>query len=216
MQTTTQPRRPSPLFAEDFDGTPPRRTPEPPAPPPPTRAEVEAQLADSYGQGLSAGIARATADQAEVARRLLDSIASGLAAARADALAAAEEASGEIARLLVTCLTTAFPALSERLGPAQVASYAREVIRPLYGVPQITLRCSPHALAALDRELAGLEPDIRAAIEITPTDAMLPGDVRITWGVTVAERNSRALWRRMQDALAQTGVINLADIQEPT
>jgi flagellar biosynthesis/type III secretory pathway protein FliH len=219
MQTIHS-RRPSLLFAEDFGSpasrSPPGRAAEPPAPPPPSREEIEAQLAESYSHGLSAGIARATADQAEMGRRLIGSIAAGIEAARAEALAAADAASEEIARLLVVCLTTAFPALAEKLGPPAAACFAREVVQPLYGVPRITLRCSPHALAAMERELAGLDEDIRAAIEITPTDAMMPGDVRISWGVAVAQRDSRALWRRMQDALAQTGVIDLADIQEPS
>ncbi len=216
MHTTTRSRlAASPLFAEDFDGpAQPRCAAAPPPPPPPTREEVEALVATSYGEGLSADIARAAADQAEMQRRLLSAIAGGLDAARDEAQAAAHATSKEIAHLLVTCLATAFPALGEKLGPEEAAAFAREIVEPMFGEPAIALSCSPHALAALERALTGLEPALRAAITITPTDEMLPGDVRITWGVAVAQRDSRVLWRRIQEALAQAGVIALADIQE--
>jgi flagellar biosynthesis/type III secretory pathway protein FliH len=216
MHTATRSRlAASPLFTEDFDGPrPPRRAAAPSAPPPTSPEEIAAQLAAAYAEGLSAGIARAAADQDEMERRLSGSIVAGLEAARAEAHEAADVASTEIAQLLVTCLTTAFPALDERLGPAEAAAFAREILAPMYGEPQIALRCSPHAVPALEKVLAGFEEELRAAITITPTDAMLPGDVRITWGVAVARRDSRTIWRAMQEALAQAGVITLADIQE--
>lgn len=214
MQTATRPARAhAALFDEDFDtGATRRRTAEPPPPPPPTPAEIEAQVARAYGDGLSEGMARATADRAEITRRLLETIADQMQATRADVLEAADTAAAALSRLIFRCLTASFPALEKRLGPDDAATFARLIVESLYDVPQIVVRANPHAVPALTAAFDAFDTDLRARIEITPTDALSPGDTRISWGAGHATRDPDATWRRTLEALAGIGLAETSDL----
>ena len=81
-------------------------------------------------------------------------IAEQLAAARAEAAAVAEQSSEAIARLLLDCFATAFPALSARHGASEVAAVMHLVLPALHREPKITVRINPHLIAAMTEEIA--------------------------------------------------------------
>ena len=60
------------------------------------------------------------------AGRALAEIAAQIAAARAEAASIAEQSAEAIARLLLDCFAAAFPALSARHGPGEVAAVLRD------------------------------------------------------------------------------------------
>lgn len=206
-------RRPAILFAEDFDASPgitvldePPEEPELPPPPPPppaiTEADVVAARADAYAEGHRNGLARAAADRAEVTRQMLGVIADRLQGARAEASRVAEEHANAVARLLLGTLATMLPALCARHGAAEVTALTRAVLPALVREPRVTIRISPHVVAAVEQELARLDPELHGRVSLVPTDAVTPGDVRIAWQDGTAIRDAASLWRNVAGALA--------------
>jgi hypothetical protein len=205
------------LFAEDFDEPPPLRAtrpapppaaPEPPPPPPPPdiaairRAAFEEGAASARAE-IDAGAAR----DGEMTRRMLAEIANALGDAAMEHARLAEASAEAIARLALGMLAALLPALCERHGAAEVAALAGAVLPSLAHAPQVTIRVGPHAMAGLREELARLDPELRARIIVTPSDAIAQGDVRIAWQDGCAARHSAGLRQAILDTLAPLGLL---------
>jgi flagellar assembly protein FliH len=206
-------RRPAILFAEDFDAPPgitvlddlPDEPPPPPPPPPPpafTEADLTQARESAYAEGHRNGLAQAATDRAEVTRQMLDVIAGRLDGAGTAAAKVAEESAEVVARLLLGTLATMLPALCARHGAGEVAALTRAVLPALAREPRVTIRLSPHVVHAVEQELAGLDPELHGRVSLVPTDAVAPGDARITWQDGAAVRDADALWRTVAEALA--------------
>ncbi len=214
-------RRPSILFAEDFDAPPgvtvlddPPEESEPSAPPPApaiTDADLIAARAEAYAEGHRNGLAQAAADRAEVSRQMLATIAERLRGAGAEVARAADEQADAVARLLLGTLATMLPALCARHGAAEVAALTRAVLPALVREPRVTIRVSPHVAAAVEQELARLDPELHGRVALVPTDAVAPGDARIAWQDGAAVRDAAALWRDVAEALAPFDLLPLPD-----
>jgi flagellar biosynthesis/type III secretory pathway protein FliH len=200
------------LFDEDFD-----LPPALPAPPEPeiiepsfsafelSEARDEATLA-----GRDAALTELNASAQAAARRALTTIAEQIEAARAEVSAIAEQSAEAIARLLLDCFATAFPALSARHGPAEVAAVLRQVLPALRHEPRITIRLNPHIVEAMTEEIKALDPDLAAHVRLVPTDALTQDDVRIDWHNGAAARDTRTLWSQIENILAPTGLLTAA------
>jgi flagellar assembly protein FliH len=200
-------RHPAILFAEDFDAEPDIAVLDEPsgaAVPPPaiTEAELAAARDEAYAEGHRSGLAQAAADRAEITRQMVSVIADRMAEADAEAARVAERSAEAVAQLLLGTLGTMLPALCARHGAAEVAAVARAVLPSLVREPRVTVRVSPHVAAAVETELARLDPEFRARVELVETAAVPPGDARISWHEGVAVRDSAALWRAVAEALA--------------
>jgi flagellar biosynthesis/type III secretory pathway protein FliH len=203
------------LFVEDFDepaiGEPEVISPDadPAEPPEPmfTEQELEAARHSGHAEGLAAG--RIQAEQAREAATLacLDGIAAGLRASRQDAVAAAEAAIEDAARLMLTMLAAALPAFCARHGEAEVRAVVATLLPRLTQEPAVTIRVSPLHAEALRADLARLDAEEFGHVRLVPTDAIAPGDVRLTWAYGDATRNAAALARDIADALAPLGLL---------
>jgi flagellar assembly protein FliH len=211
-------RRPVILFAEDFDAPPgvtvfddPPDGAEPVAPAF-TEEELAAARADAYAEGHSNGLAKAAADRAEVTRQMLGVIVERLDGARAEAARVAEESADALARLLLGTLASVLPALCARHGAAEVVALTHAVLPALVREPRVTIRISPHVMRAVEQELGRLDPELHGRVSLVPTDAVVPGDVRITWQDGAAARDAAALWRDVADALAPLDLLPLEPV----
>jgi hypothetical protein len=148
------------LFDEDFDQPPA----SPPAPEPEviepvfSAAELAAARETAWHEGQAA--AAAGAEQADIARarQALVQIATQLDNARNEANRIAEEAAEAMAYLLCDGFATAFPALSEKHGEAEVHAIVRAVLPALRHEPKITLRLSAVAARAVAQTVEQLDP----------------------------------------------------------
>jgi flagellar assembly protein FliH len=197
------------LFEEDFD-----RPPAPPPPPEPeviepvfSLAEVEAAREAGWQDGHAAGREQADQSNTALARQVLVRIATQLDTARDEAARLTEEAAEAMAHLLLDCFATAFPALTERHGPGEVQAIIRTVLPALRQEPKITVRLDAATARVVAAEIEHLDPDLPERVELVPTDALGPGDVRITWRNGAAIRNSRTLWQQIADILAPAGLL---------
>jgi flagellar biosynthesis/type III secretory pathway protein FliH len=196
------------LFDEDFDV--PATAPEPEVILPVFSA-AELMAAREEAAQASRDIALAEADTTEraMAGRTLTRIATQIAESRLEAVSIAEQSAEAIARLLLDCFATAFPALSARHGSAELAAVLREILPALHREPQITVRISPHMIAAMTDEIRSLDADLLARVRLIPTDAVAPGDARITWENGAATRDASALWGQIENILAPAGLLNV-------
>lgn len=201
-------RRPAILFAEDFDAPAgvtvlddPTESAEP-EPPPVTQAEAAAAQEKSYAEGFKNGLAQAAADRAEVTAQMLRVIAERLQDADAEARRMVEESAEAVTRLLLGTLATMLPATCARHGDAEVVAAMRAILPALSHEPHVILRISPHVVGAVTQELEQMDSEIAGKISLTPTDAVPPGDVRISWQDGQATRDASALWHDIAETLA--------------
>ncbi|CAH2600387.1 conserved protein of unknown function [Rhodovastum atsumiense] len=211
--------RPAIVFAEDFDAPsgitvlddpPAPPPPAPPAPPPPpaiTAEDLAAAREEAYAEGHRTGLAQAAADRAEITRQMLTLIAERLDGAQAEAGRVAAESAEAVARLLMGTLMTMLPALCARHGAAEVAAVVRAVLPALTREPRVTIRLSPHLVQDIERELAALDPELQGRVTLTASEAVPPGDVRITWHDGAAIRDSASLLQAASAALAPLGLL---------
>jgi len=179
----------------------------PPAPPPPvTREMLDAACAEARALGLAAGRAEVAAAREVERAALLGAVLAGLRDADATLRAAVDEAGGGLARLVLTALQGAFPALCARHGGAELARFTREVTALLADEVRVVIRLHPATQPALDEVLAELEPEVRAAILVEPRAAMCPGDARIAWQHGIAVRDAASLRARIDAVLAPLGL----------
>jgi flagellar biosynthesis/type III secretory pathway protein FliH len=197
------------LFDEDFDLPPaPEPVPEPEIIEPVfTAGELEAARADAWREGHETALAASEAAGTAAAREALAAIAARLDTAREAASAIAEEAADAIARLVMNGFAAAFPALAARQGETELRAVIHAILPTLHQEPRITVRLAPHLAPLVAREIAALDADLVPRVRIVPTDAMPPGDLRITWRNGSAARDTAALWSRIETILAPAGLL---------
>ena len=202
------------LFAEDFDLH--ERGPVPAEPeliePVFDQGQLETAKAASFEEGVAAGRAAVMAEDAAGLRQVVIVLGEELSAARDSARAIGEQAAVEIARLLLSSLGAVMPALCETYGDGELRAIARAVLPALAGEPEIVIRANPHTVSGLSEEIARIDPDIGSSVQITPTDALALGDVRIAWRNGLAVREGAALWRDVSAILMPQGLLG----DEPT
>ena len=195
------------LFDEDFDLPPPPPEPEV-IEPLFTAAELMAARDEAARDSRDCALAEAEASTRAASARALAEIATQLAAARAEASSIAEQSAEAIARLLLDCFATAFPALSARHGPGEVTAMLRELLPALHREPKITVRVNPHLISPMTEEIHALDADLAARVRLVPTDAMAAGDARVAWDHGAATRGGMSLWNQIESILAQAGLLN--------
>lgn len=198
------------FFDEDFD--------QPAAPPAPAEpqiiepvfslADLDAARAQAAETSRTRALDEAAASAKAAAAEALRAIAASLVVAREDAAQIAEQSAEAVTRLLLDCFATAFPALSARHGPREAAAVLNCILPVLHHEPTIAVRVNPHEAANLGAEILALDPDLADRIRLVPTDAMAPGDVRVTWENGSAVRDAKAIWTQIEDVLAQAGLLS--------
>jgi flagellar biosynthesis/type III secretory pathway protein FliH len=195
------------LFDEDFDL--PTRQAEPEVILPVfSAAELASARDEATQEGRDLATAEAEASSRAASSRCLAEIAAQMSAARAETATIAEESAEAIARLLLGCFATALPALSARHGAAELTALLRQLLPALRREPKIIVRINPHLVPAMTEEIHSLDADLSARVRLIPTDAVAPGDARITWDNGAASRDAASLWKQIENILAPAGLVN--------
>jgi hypothetical protein len=121
----------------------------------------------------------------------------------------AEQQAELITQLLLDSLAATFPALSARYGDAEARAIVRSVLPALAQEPMITIRAHSTTAAAISHEFGQLDPELSARVETVNSEAMPPGDVRITWRNGSAVRSVDALWQQVAGVLAPAGLLRV-------
>jgi len=195
------------LFDEDFDLPAASMEPEVILPVY-SAAEMMAAREIAAEESRDTALAEAGASSQAAVARALTEIAAQIGAARDEAASIAEQSAEAIARLLLDCFAAAFPALSMRHGPGEVAAVLGEILPALHREPKITVRISPHLFPAMSRQLETLDADLAARVRLLATDAVPAGDARISWDNGAATRDAVSLWNQIESILAPAGLLN--------
>lgn len=214
MDRSPHAKRCGSLFAEDFDLPETAHAPEV-IEPVFSASDLAAAREAAWREGHEAGLLEAAAADAASAKEAMAQIAAQLREEFKAALIQAEQQAESIARLLLGSLAATFPALSARYGNAEARAIARSVLPALAQEPTITIRAHSDTTAAISREIGKLDPELRTRVETVTSEAMPPGDVRITWRNGSAVRSVDALWQQVVDVLAPAGLLRVdASVKE--
>jgi flagellar biosynthesis/type III secretory pathway protein FliH len=195
------------LFDEDFDQPPPSAEPEV-IEPVYTVSELRQAREAAAREARDHALMEVEASGRAVAQRALTEIAAQIGAAGIEAAEIAEQTSEAIARLLLDCFATAFPALSARHGANEVAAVVRSILPALHRQSKIVVRINPHLMTAMTEELGALDSELATRVRLLPTDALAMGDARVTWDNGSATRDTASLWRQIETVLTQAGLLN--------
>jgi flagellar biosynthesis/type III secretory pathway protein FliH len=202
------------LLFDDFDV--PAPSPEPEVIEPMfTGTELIAAREEAEQAGRAAALAEIDASMRAASRLALTEITEQINAARAEVALIAEQSAEALTRLLLGCFATAFPALSDRHGPAETAAVLREILPALHHEPKITVRVNPLLVQALTEEFLSFDSDLAARLRLVPTAAVALGDARIAWENGAATRDTASLWKRIEAVLAPAGLLKPADAPGP-
>ena len=207
------------LYAEDFDeeALPPGSAPEP-APEPEviepvfTAAELASARAEARASGQADAERGVAASRLQVLRLIADNMGDAREAARALATDAAEAA----ARCMLTALTACLPALCTRHGADELRAFVRIVLPVLTEEPRITVRVHPHMVAVLEDEFGSMDFELVERITLHPSEAIAPGDARVSWSDGSANRQGARARAAVEEALAMLGLIESQTHQPET
>lgn len=194
------------MFAEDFDQP---QAPAAPVEPVFSADEMAEARTSAWREGHDAGLLEAAAADAVSTKETMAQIAAQLRHESEAAAQRAEQQAELITQLLLDSLAATFPALSAHYGDAEARAIVRSVLPALAQEPMITIRAHSTTAAAISHEFGQLDPDLSARVETVNSEAMPPGDVRITWRNGSAVRSVDALWQQVADVLAPAGLLRV-------
>jgi flagellar assembly protein FliH len=201
------------LFADDFDAVapPPAAAAEPPPaePPPPTygQPDIDAARAEAQAEGYARGIADAAAAEAVRAAAALARIADLLAEAAAGAATVAEDSAQVIVRLLMAAVVAGYPNLRTRYGAEELRALVRRTLPGLLQEQRVTFHVHPTMLPEVGAELATVPYGERQHMTIEPSEAIPPGDARITWPHGAAVRDTTQTAAAIAEILGPLGLL---------
>ena len=200
------------LFAEDFDGLEGVTVIE--APPEPevivpafTAADREIIRERAYAEGRAAAAVEAQAAHRLAVQDALAGIETALRTLDEEQADAALRHAEDVARLLLDTLFTLLPALCARHGETEVRAVARAVLPALAREPAVTVRVHPELAAAVQHEIAQLDPEFARRVSLIAVETVARGDVRVGWADGHAVRDTGLAWRQVAAALSQAGLL---------
>jgi flagellar assembly protein FliH len=138
---------------------------------------------------------------------MLSLLATGIADSRAGAREAAMAAAESMAKLMLTMLNLCLPALCKHHAAAELSALAKIILPGLIDEPKIVVRVNPQMVPVMEAEVAALDFELAERIHLLPTDAVAPGDARISWGDGSVIRDAGSARRMVEDALASMGLL---------
>lgn len=201
------------LYAEDFDDPelppagelPPMPEPEP-APPSFTLADLEAAQRIARTEAVQAARAEWERSALHDRTQSLAAIASAVTGTQQEARALADAVADGTARTMLSMLAGLLPDLCAQHGGAEVRALLRNLLPTLTQQPRITVRIAPSVLDGVREDLALLDEELVAAIELTAAP-LAPGDTRVTWTDGSLVRDQAAIRLAITAALTELGLL---------
>ena len=201
------------LYAEDFDDPelplaadlPPVSAAEP-APPSFTLADLEAAQQIARRDAVQAARAEWERSALHDRTQSLAAVASAVAGAQGEARALTDAVADGTARTMLSMLAGLLPGLCAQHGGAEVRALLRHLLPTLAQQPRIAVRVAPAVLDGVREDLALLDEDLAAAVELTAAP-LTPGDARVTWTDGSLVRDQAAIRQAITAALTELGLL---------
>ena len=194
------------LYAEDFDNPADnqqdsRHSMPEPSVPIITQGDVDAACA------AAVQAARAEWQNADEQKRLTAIAALGpvLAGIRDVTEQAALLTAEATVTTILSIVTGLLPHFSQEHGAEEVRALLGRLLPTIRSQTRIHVRVHPDLVATMQGDVAELEPDLAALIDITAAP-LERGDVKVTWENGSMVRDTRKIMQAIQDALGQLGL----------
>ena len=204
------------LYAEDFDDDPELRPaadlppiPEPaPAPAPASFTLANLEAAQRIARTEAVQAARAEWERSALHDRTqsLAAIASAVTGVQQEARILADAVADGTARTMLSVLAGLLPELCVQHGGAEVRALLRHLLPTLTQQPRIAVRVAPAVLDGVREDLALLDEDLAAAVELIAAP-LTPGDARVTWTDGSLSRDQAAIRHAITAALTELGLL---------
>ena len=198
------------LYAEDFDdelsggGTLLGAEPEQPEPLF-TGADLDDARLAAADTARTETLASAELAALQDRSAALARISEGLGHLTAGIAAEIERSTEELARTVLCLLAAALPSLMDKTAAREVSALLHRLLPGLHAEKQVTVRVNPHVAGAIESDLAQLDEDARTRILLVPTDALAPGDLRVSWHEGRLLRDTAAIRNATHKILASIG-----------
>jgi flagellar assembly protein FliH len=179
-----------------------------------TQDDLDRVRAEALSFGRRQGAAEAAEGVDQRMARALEQIAEGLSAMFDARQQADAEQAKDVTALALAVIRKLFPETSRRHGLMEVAAVIEEIIGRIIDKPKLSVRVSESLQADLTEKLSALAEAHGFAGQISVVgDAAIPeGDCRLNWAGGGATRDSAAIWREIDAAVARIlGPIDLFD-----
>lgn len=199
------------LYAEDFDDDP-APPPGPAAPPEPlfTATELEAARAGAADEARHGAMRSAEVLALDRRGAALSGIAEGLQKLGGEVGEEVSRQTEELSRAVMSMMVAALPSLMAGTARREVSDLLGRLLPGLHAEKQVAVRINPHLMEAIGTDLAGLDEACRQRIVLVPTDALAPGDLRVSWHEGRLVRDTAAIHRAAQDILHAAGWMEAA------
>ena len=202
------------LYAEDFDDDPELSPPadlpsipEPaPAPPSFTLADLEAAQRIARTEAVQAARVEWERSALHDRTQSLAAIASAVTGVQQEARVLADTVADGTTRTILSVLAGLLPELCTQHGGAEVRALLRHLLPTLTQQPRIVVRVAPAVLDGVRQDLALLDEDLAAAVELTAAP-LTPGDARVPWTDGSLNRDQAAIRHAVTAALTELGLL---------
>ena len=194
------------LYAEDFDNPSEQddrskeQAPEPPIPTI-TQADVDAACAAAV---RAAKVDWQLGDE-QMRGKALTSLGPVLAAIRDDAEQSAIAVTEATVSTILSIVTGILPHFSREHGATEVRALLGRLLPTIRSQTRVNVRVHADLVAVLQRDVAELEPDLAAMIDVVAAP-MERGDVKVSWENGSMTRDTRKIVQAVEDVLGQLGL----------
>ncbi len=193
------------LYAEDFDDLPEASSSSSKAMEPAPDVITQADLDSACAAAVRAARLDWQVAQEQTRLSAITSLGAALAGLRdANEQSAMAITEGTVSTML-SILSSLLPHFCREHGPAEVRSLLGRLLPTIRSPTRITVRVHPDLVPLIQCDVAELEPDLAALIDVLAAP-LERGDVKVSWENGAMARDSAQIVQSIEDALGQLGL----------
>ncbi len=195
------------LYAEDFD-EPSQPVDDPPCEPasePPTPAITQADVDMACAAAVRAARVDWKLEEEQMRLKAITSLGQILSSSHNDAEQHATTVTEATVATILSVVTGLLPHFCREHGAAETRALLGRLLPVIRSRTRINVRVHPDLVAVIQRDVAELEPDVAAMIDVSAAP-LERGDVKVNWENGSMARDSQKIIRAVEDALAQLGL----------
>ncbi len=175
----------------------------------PVRKAIEAARAEGFAAGKQAGADESRRSLEQQTVQALDAISLRLGTLCQAQIDAADRQARETVETATVIVRKLFPQLASSHGLAEIEALVRECLERLREEPRIVIRVADQLLDDIESRIGALATrcGFDGKIVFLAQEELEPSDVRIEWADGGAERDSKHLWRTIDEVINQVAGI---------
>jgi flagellar biosynthesis/type III secretory pathway protein FliH len=202
------------LYIEDFDAPPPAQTEPEPAPKAPvfTASDIEAAREAGRQEGMQAALREAHLLQVQLQAAATQALSDSMAATRGALERLVAARADATTRTLLAILQAAVPHSMASLAKSEVQGVIASLLPGLRSEAELRVRAHPGLSDFVRDMLTDLLTDSSLVLSVSADETLLPGDIQLFWAEGSAQRDCRAIYATIVNALAPLQLPALEEI----